>query len=109
MAADATATWGKRDDMIVHAELPYNAEPPVAALAGSDITPIDAFYARNHGPIPGIAPTNWSLTVSGCVDKPLTLTYDRLINDFPCHSVVGDVGMCGLSARRVAARASDPG
>lgn len=42
--------------MIVHAELPYNAEPPVAALAGSDITPIIAFYARNHAPFPLLRP-----------------------------------------------------
>lgn len=95
MAADATATWGKRDDMIVHAELPYNAEPPIAALAGSDITPIDAFYARNHGPIPGIAPNQWRLTVSGRVHKPLTLTYDQLINDFPRHSVVATLACAG--------------
>jgi sulfite oxidase len=36
----------------VRGRLPYNAEPPPAVLAGSDITPIDAFYGRNHGPSP---------------------------------------------------------
>jgi hypothetical protein len=41
--------WGKRDDMVVHEEEPFNAEPPPAALAGHPLTPIAAFYSRNHG------------------------------------------------------------
>ncbi|HZC54399.1 MAG TPA: sulfite oxidase, partial [Mycobacterium sp.] len=52
---ESAAWWGKRNDMIVRGHLPYNAEPPAAALARSDITPIDAFYARNHGPLPDIS------------------------------------------------------
>ena len=53
--ADSAAVWGKRDDMIVRGQLPFNAEPPAAVLASSEITPVDAFYARNHGPFPDIA------------------------------------------------------
>ncbi len=41
---------GKRDDMIVHEDDPYNAEPPRGALAGAMLTPLDSFYSRNHGP-----------------------------------------------------------
>jgi sulfite oxidase len=93
--APTTALWGKRDDMIVRGRLPYNAEPPPAVLAGSDITPIDAFYARNHGPFPDIAPRQWQLTVDGCVDRPLTLTYDQLTTDFEQHSVVATLACAG--------------
>src|ERR1700756_4599705 len=78
--AQHAALWGKRDDMIVRGRLPYNAEPPAPALASGDITPIDTFYARNHGPFPDISPRRWRLRIDGRVDEPLTLTYDRLIN-----------------------------
>jgi sulfite oxidase len=93
--ARTTAMWGKRDDMIVHGHLPYNAESPAAVLASSDITPIDAFYARNHGPFPDIALQQWQLAVDGWVDKPLTLTYEQLITDFDQHSVVATLACAG--------------
>jgi sulfite oxidase len=89
------ATWGKRDDMIVRGHLPYNAEPPAALLASSDITPIEAFYARNHGPFPDISPGQWQLSIDGCVDEPLTLTYDRLTTEFDQHSVVATLACAG--------------
>jgi sulfite oxidase len=89
------ATWGKRDDMIVRGHLPYNAEPPAAVLASSDITPIEAFYARNHGPFPDISPHQWQLSIDGCVDEPLTLTYDRLTTEFDQHSVVATLACAG--------------
>lgn len=92
---ESAALWGKRDDMIVRGRLPYNAEPPAAVLARSDITPIDAFYARNHGPIPDISPRQWRLRVDGCVDEPLTLTYDRLTTEFDRHSVVATLACAG--------------
>jgi sulfite oxidase len=90
-----TALWDKRDDMIVRGRLPYNAEPPPAVLAGSDITPIDAFYARNHGPIPDIAPQHWRLAVAGRVGRPLTLTYQQLTADFDQHVVVAALACAG--------------
>ncbi|KBS91721.1 hypothetical protein Z532_04089, partial [Mycobacterium tuberculosis UT0014] len=37
---ETAGLWGKRADMIVRGCLPYNAEPPPAVLAGSDITQI---------------------------------------------------------------------
>ena len=90
-----TALWGKRADMIVRGHLPYNAEPPARVLASSDITPIDTFYARNHGPLPDISPQRWQLRIDGCVDEPLTLTYDRLTTEFDQHSVVATLACAG--------------
>jgi sulfite oxidase len=87
--------WGKRRDMIVRAQLPFNAEPPASVLAGGEITAVDAFYARNHGPFPDITPEQWRLTVDGMVDRPLTLTYDRLTTGFTAHSVVATVACAG--------------
>jgi sulfite oxidase len=47
--------WGKRRDIIVRDRLPFNAESPSSVLAGAEITALDAFYSRNHGPFPNIA------------------------------------------------------
>ena len=69
---------GKREDMIVHEQDPYNAEPPRGALAQSALTPVSSFYSRNHGPIPQIDPGAWSLHVGGLVDCPLELTLPGL-------------------------------
>ncbi|MCV7194962.1 sulfite oxidase [Mycobacterium angelicum] len=93
--AQTAAMWGKCDDMIVHSELPYNAEPPPAVLAESDVTPIDAFYARNHGAVPDITAQQWQLTVDGYVDRPLTLSFDELTTRFDQHSVVATLACAG--------------
>src|ERR1700757_1951469 len=93
--AESAAMWGKRDDMIVRGQLPFNAEPPASVLAGTDITPVDAFYARNHGPFPDIAPQQWRLTVGGLVDTPRTLTYDQLTTVFDQHTVVATLVCAG--------------
>lgn len=86
---------GKCDQMIVRAEQPYNAEPPPSLLASSDITPIDAFYSRNHGPIPDISPAQWQVTVGGLVDRQLTLTYEELTTKFSPYSVVATLACAG--------------
>ena len=67
------SSWGKRTDMLVHELDPYNAEPPLAALAGKPVTAVDTFYSRNHGPVPDVDATTWQLRVDGLVDTPLTL------------------------------------
>src|SRR6516225_5333602 len=87
--------WGKRDDMVVHGTLPFNAEPPAPVLAANVITPVDTFYARNHGPFPDIAPGDWRLTVGGLVDTPLELTYHDLTTKFAQYSVVATLACAG--------------
>jgi sulfite oxidase len=87
--------WGKRGDMTVRGRLPFNAEPPGPVLAGAEMTALDAFYCRNHGPFPEIAPEQWCLTVDGMVGKPLTLTYGELTSGFTEHSVVATLACAG--------------
>lgn len=74
--------WNKREDMLVHEQAPFNAEPPPAALAECSRTPLDTFYSRNHGPIPDIDPDRWRLRVDGLVERPLELSLDQLREDF---------------------------
>jgi sulfite oxidase len=81
--------------MIVRSDAPFNAEPPPSVLAGEEITPVDAFYARNHGLFPDIPAAQWRLTVEGTVDAPLTLTFDQLTAGFDHHSVVATLACAG--------------
>lgn len=81
--------------MTVRDRSPFNAEPPASVLADAEITALDAFYSRNHGPFPDIAPDQWRLTVDGLIDTPFTLTYDQLVTAFTPVSVVATLACAG--------------
>lgn len=87
--------WDKRSDMIIHGEDPFNAEPPPQVLATGDVTPLDAFYSRNHGPIPTIAADDWRLHVSGRVARPHVFTLDEIQHQFPTHAVTATLQCAG--------------
>jgi sulfite oxidase len=87
--------WGKRDDMIIHDEEPFNAEPPPGALAGRPVTPIDAFYSRNHGPSPDLDPASWRLRIDGLVDRELVLSLDDLQQRFATRTEVATLECAG--------------
>jgi DMSO/TMAO reductase YedYZ molybdopterin-dependent catalytic subunit len=72
-ADDPVAIAGKRP-MILHNDRPEDLETPVRYF-DSWITPIDAFFVRQHLPRPAaIDPDAYRLTVNGMVSKPLELT-----------------------------------
>lgn len=54
-------------------ERPFNAEAPMEVLAEA-LTPVDAFYVRNHFDVPPIDAEGWRLQVRGAVRRPLSLT-----------------------------------
>jgi sulfite oxidase len=56
--------------------------PRPAALAGQDLTPISAFYGRNHGPAPDLDPAAWRLQVGGLVDGEMVLSLADLQQRF---------------------------
>jgi sulfite oxidase len=89
---------GKRPDMIVHDEAPFNAEPPPRALARSDVTALDAFYVRNHGDIPQLDPDRWRLRVEGLVAHELELSLDDLRARFEAHEIFATL-MCAGNRR----------
>ena len=64
--------------MLVHEDEPFNAEPRPRALAGSAITPLDAFYVRGHGPIPELDARTWRLHVGGLTARPIELSLQEL-------------------------------
>jgi sulfite oxidase len=87
--------WGKRDDMVVHNEEPFNAEPPPAALAGQPLTPVEAFYSRNHAPFPDLDPVGWRLRVDGLVDRELVLSLAELQQRFRPRTEVATLVCAG--------------
>lgn len=75
---------GKRADMTIHESEPFNAEPPRRALAEAPVTTTDAFYVRNHGPVPDCAD---SFTVTGLVARELELGVDDLRTRYPAREL----------------------
>lgn len=63
--------------MIVRMHEPQNLETP-ATLFGSWKTPTKHFFIRNHFAVPKFDPANFTLTVTGHVETPLTLSLKDL-------------------------------
>src|SRR3954470_12678840 len=74
--------YGKRGDLIVHQASPFNAETPRAILADGPLTATDAFYVRDHGPVPEIDPAAWRVCVNGLVERELELSLATLREAF---------------------------
>jgi sulfite oxidase len=72
------ARYGKRVDMLVHEEEPFNAEPPPGALARSSLTPLDSFYVRAHGGVPDIDQGAWRLEICGLTERSLEVSLEDL-------------------------------
>ncbi|MDX6569290.1 MAG: sulfite oxidase [Gaiellales bacterium] len=72
------AAYGKLDEMIIHSDLPFNAEPPRERLAEDAITQVDRFYVRNHGTVPALDASSWRLRIGGLVATELELSLDEL-------------------------------
>ncbi|MFC6081185.1 sulfite oxidase [Sphaerisporangium aureirubrum] len=81
--------------MRVHHAHPYNAEPPPAVLAEQVITPVDAFYVRDHAAVPAVDLGAWRLTVDGLVERELELSLADLRTGFPERTVVATLQCAG--------------
>lgn len=102
-------SWGKRADMLVHEDEPFNAEPTSAALGTSFLTATDTFYSRNHGPIPILDPAAWVLEVDGLVGTDLRLSLEDLQEQFEEHSITATVQCAGNRRAALVAVRDIPG
>ena len=91
--------FGKRHDLVVHQEEPFNAETGLGSLA-DPVTGTDAFYVRNHGPVPEIDPGVWRLRVGGMVERELSLSLKTLREAFRRADGDRDAAVCGQPAER---------
>jgi sulfite oxidase len=81
--------------MVVHESEPFNAETSVAALGEGSMTPTDAFYVRDHGPVPEIDPHDWRLRVHGLVERELSLSLTALREAFREREVIATLQCAG--------------
>jgi sulfite oxidase len=87
--------YGKRADLIVHQQEPFNVETCPAALAEGALTATDAFYVRGHGPVPEIDPAAWRLRVHGLVERELDLSLATLREALPERAVTATLQCAG--------------
>lgn len=72
-----------RKQLDIKTEKPLNAETPLSVIAERWITPLESFYVRCNGSIPALNVKDFTLTVDGLVEKPLTLKVGELLERFP--------------------------
>jgi sulfite oxidase len=87
--------YGKRGDLVVHEEEPFNAETGLAALAEGPLTATDAFYVRGHAAVPEIDPAAWRLHVHGAVERELDLSLTTLREAFREREVTATLQCAG--------------
>jgi sulfite oxidase len=87
--------YGKRADLIVHEDEPFNVETCAAALAEGPVTATDAFYVRGHGPVPQIDPAAFRLRVHGLVARELELSLATLREAIRARDVVATLQCAG--------------
>jgi sulfite oxidase len=95
VAAVTPMPYGKRADLVVHEEEPFNAETPRAALDEGPLTATDAFYARSHGAVPELDPPAWRLRVHGLVERELDLSLATLREAFRKREVTATLQCAG--------------
>ncbi len=72
---------------------PENSETPWDSVR-SWVTPSRLFFVRNHFDVPTIDANAWQLTIEGCVDRPLTLSWNELC-DLPQASLAASIECAG--------------
>ena len=87
--------YGKREDMVVHEQEPFNVETGPDALIDRAVTATDAFYVRNHGAVPDRADEHWRLRVHGAVARELCLSLETLREAFRERHVTATLQCAG--------------
>jgi rhodanese-related sulfurtransferase/glyoxylase-like metal-dependent hydrolase (beta-lactamase superfamily II) len=80
--------------LVVHREQPLNCETSIAALIGGVVMPNARFYVRNHFATPALDPESFELTITGLVERPLTLGL-RDLHHMPAQSLVATLECAG--------------
>ena len=58
------------------------------------LTPIDRFFVRNNSRSVDVAPDEWSLSIEGAVDRPMTLGFEDLLS-LPARTLVSYLECAG--------------
>ena len=91
---------GKRADLLIREDSPFNAGPSPKQMNAGVITPTDRFFVRNHGDIPQISPDDYRLSIGGMVAHPLELSLPDL-RGFPEHRLISTLQCAGNRRREL--------
>ena len=80
--------------LVVHRAHPLNSETSIPALIGSVVMPNAHFYVRNHFQIPSLDADGYRLSVSGAVDRSLSLGL-RDLRNMPSQTLVATLECAG--------------
>ncbi|HUG48421.1 MAG TPA: molybdopterin-dependent oxidoreductase [Candidatus Limnocylindria bacterium] len=81
--------------LVTRLDDPFNAGAPLDVLGRSYLTPVDAFYVRNHGPVPLLRAADHRLEVDGLVREPISLGQAELAARLPRHELVATLACAG--------------
>ncbi|GAA5984122.1 hypothetical protein JCM10908_006059 [Rhodotorula pacifica] len=98
--------WIPRDERLVRltGKWPFNCEPALPDLwEGGFLTPPSLHYVRNHGVVPQVSlqeAADWTLEISGLVERPCTLSLADLIDPRKFETVTLPVTLVCAGNRR---------
>ncbi len=81
--------------LLIRQEHPLNMEPPPPLLRQSFLTAHEVFFVRNHGNIPEVNPSQYSLRVDGLVAGQQSLSLETLRHSFPKRAVTAVIQCAG--------------
>lgn len=82
-------------ELLVRAQTPFNAEPPLKQLIESYVTPTEVFFKRNHGPIPLIEEKEHMVTVEGLVPRQLKLSVKQIKENYKKKRILAALQCAG--------------
>ena len=97
--------------LIVHSEMPLNAEPPLRRLRGAFVTKIEDCYIRSHGDLPELDPATHAVRVTGKVKTALALTATDAQSRFGTTTVMSVMQCAGnrrADMQQVRSTSGDP-
>jgi len=98
LADETSADFGK-DGLTLLNDRPVNMETP-PHLLDDKVTPAKRFFVRNNGiPPENTLSENWSLTIDGLVDSPMTLSIAELKSRFKTYTLQLQLE-CGGNGRK---------
>lgn len=82
-------------ELIVHSDIPLNAEPSLARLAATFLTPQSNFYIRSHGEIPQLDAATHKISICGAAVDPQSFTLGGLQSQFAHRNVTAAMQCAG--------------
>ncbi|WP_254507524.1 molybdopterin-dependent oxidoreductase [Anatilimnocola floriformis] len=89
--------------LIVRQEAPFNAEPEMAELVKSYVTPVEQFYVRSHGAVPKVDADSFRVKISGLVNRELEFSVAELKDKFDTHKIGATLTCAGNRRQELSA------